>query len=81
MFLTFPQKFRLFYSTNELAEKGGQRGGVRPHIIECQAVVCGHTCFDHRTCIITSAEGQWCCQGSQSFGNGPKIPPHFYPNE
>lgn len=31
MFLTFPQKYHLFYSTNEMAEVG------RSQIIKCQA--------------------------------------------
>lgn len=80
VFLTFPRQFYVTALMNW--RRRVVTGGVGPQISECQAVVsCGHTCFDHRTYMMTSAKGQWCCQGSQSFGNGPKIPPHFYPNE
>lgn len=47
-----------------------------PQIIECQAVVSRrHACFDHELASRPLAKGQWCCQGSQSFGNGPKSYP------
>lgn len=74
MFLTFSQKFHLLYSTNEMVEgRGVITEAVGPQIIKCQAVVsCRQPCCDYGGCLMTSAKGQWCCQGSQSFGNGPK---------
>lgn len=64
MFLTFLQKSRVFYSTNEMAEgvvKDNQMSsGDLPQACPPR----------HGAPIVTSAVGQWCCEGNQSFGNG-----------
>lgn len=56
--------------------RGMAKEGLGPHIIVCQAVVsCGHPCFDHGTCIMTSAEEQWCCAAKEVSPLGTDLYP------
>lgn len=50
--------------------EGDQRGWGASDNQMSSSALHRHTCLDHGICILTSAKGQWCCQGSQSR-NGP----------
>lgn len=76
MFLTFPQKFHLFYSTKEMVE------GLGPQIIKRQAVAfCRHTCFDPGTCLLDLCWRTVVLPRKSVLQKWTYIPPHFYPNE
>lgn len=66
MFLTFPQISHLFDSTNNMAARVVQED-LGPQIINGQPSLQAHLLR-----IVTSAKGQCRCQGSHSFGSGPK---------